>query len=779
MVYVFACASLLAACLVQTLAALPPLWIWSIPAVVGLILLCKFPTLVVRQIGIALIGFAFLGFWDQLRSEERLESYLPVDQEVRSLSLTGTIIDIPARNQDRIRLRVKITESPIKELRDGTHIFLNHYTTRTSAPPPPYRAGQEWQFTTKLKRPHGLLNPGGSDTEAWLWAEGIRATGNIKTARFVKNCPTLQCKIARWRELLSLSIQKDLQRREYAGLISALVVGDGNAIPQTQWTLFSKTGVTHLISISGLHITLIAGLFAASTCWIWRRLPNAALWIPTQRIGFYSGVIAAFGYALMAGFSIPTQRTLFMLLALGISYFWGQKNLHKSLAWALMIVLVYDPFAVLAAGTWLSFGAVAVMSMGAQGQLGQRSTQQEWVRAQWAVTVGLIPALILYFGQIPFSSPLANAVAIPVISGLVTPLALFGTLTSWDLPLVWAEQLTQLLSVYLNWCAQIGAWNSTHPTLGLTILASLGAAYSQLAPGFPCRYLGLLFIIPILYQPQTLLRSGEWQANVIDVGQGLAVLVQTQNSNTLYDTGPDWPGEGDSGLSTVIPTLRALGVTKLEDLILSHNDNDHIGGAKSLLEAMPIQRLYASLPADHVLWNKIQLRKPCRQGEHWSRDQVNFEVLNPGQNTEGLSDNDSSCVIKISGKQGSLLLTGDISTNTEEEIIERERNLATTVLIAPHHGSKNSSHNAFITKTEAKVVIFSAGYRNHFNHPHPDVIARYHAQTQYRTDLQGAIHIQFQDGQLHIFTEHDLSRRFWRSEYTYKSTPTTTTLPLP
>lgn len=239
MVYVFACASLLAACLVQTLAELPPLWIWSFPALAGLFLLPRCSTSVFRSIGFTLIGFALLGFWGQLRSEQQLESYLPKHQEITLLPVTGIIIDIPARSQDRIRLRLKITESPVRELKRGTHIFLNHYTTRTTATPPPYRAAQEWQFSAKLKRPHGLLNPGGRDTEAWLWTEGIRATGNIKTAKFIKECQSLQCKTVRWREQLSLNIQQKLQRREYAGLISALVVGDGNAIPQ--WRLTKET----------------------------------------------------------------------------------------------------------------------------------------------------------------------------------------------------------------------------------------------------------------------------------------------------------------------------------------------------------------------------------------------------------------------------------------------------------------------------------------------------------------------------------------------------------
>lgn len=764
MVYVFACASLLATCLVQTLASLPPLWIWSFPALAGLILLYKFPNSAIRAASIALFGFAILGFWGQFRSLQQLESYLPKHQEIILLPVTGMIVDIPARSQQRVRLRVKITESPIKELKPGTHIFLNHYTTRVSTSPPPYRSGQEWKFAAKLKRPHGLLNPGGRDTEAWLWAEGIRATGSIKTASFVKECLTLRCKIAGWREQLSLSIQDKLQGREYAGLISALVVGDSNAIPQKQWTLFGQTGVIHLISISGLHITLIAGLVAAIACWIWKRIPNAALQIPTQRIGFYTGVIAAFIYALMAGFSVPTQRTLFMLITLGISYFWGQKNLMQSLAWALIVVLLYDPLAILSAGTWLSFGAVAVMSIGAQGQLGQRPSFQEWGRAQWAVTLGLIPALLLYFGQLPLSSPIANAIAIPVVSGLVTPLALLGALTNTTPPLVWAEQLTQLLSIYLNWCAQIGIWNSALPPLGFAIMACFGASYSLLAKGLPCRYLGLLLFLPILSTQSSPLKSGEWKATVLDVGQGLAVLVQTQNSNTLYDTGPDWPGDGDSGVSTVLPALRALGVKKLEDLILSHNDNDHTGGAKSVLAAMPTKRLYTSLPDNHSLRGQIGLHRPCLQGDQWSQDLVNFKVLSPLAKTEAHNDNDRSCVIKITSDQGSLLLTGDISADKEREIIEQRQDLRSTVLIAPHHGSKRSSTSVFITQTAAQAVIFSSGYRNHFNHPHPDVIARYQVQKQYRTDLEGAIHIQFQHGQLEIITENSLSRRFWRSE---------------
>lgn len=759
MVYVFALSGLAAITWLQTSAQPPNPWLWAIALIIALIAGYWHTQRIARFMCITLLGAGLLGGWAQLCSEYRLKSYLPEAEETQTIDLEGTIIDIPERHPGRIRLTIAINRSPIPTLASGSKLLLSAYETPRSKIQN-YHAGERWAFTTKLKRPHGSLNPGGWDTEAWLWAHGIRATGSIKSAQLLGASSGFTPRLAHLREQLSDRILRTLPNKPSAGLIAALVVGDGSAIPREQWTLFAATGVTHLVSISGLHITLIASLVAGLCAGIWGRIPKAPLLIPTRRFAIVFGLSAALVYALLAGFSVPTQRTLFMLATVAISYFWRQQSLLKALAWALIVVLFYDPFSVLAPGTWLSFGAVAIMSIGASGKIGNASAWREWGRAQTAVTLGLIPVLIFTFGQFPWTSPLANAIAIPVISAIVTPLALLGAITNWDLPLIWAEHGATFLLPFLQWCASWGQWQNAIPSYTIVILASMGVIYTVLARGTPSRYLGLITLLPLLtWQPSTP-NKGEWQATVFDVGQGLSVLIQTQNYAMLYDTGPDWPGEGDSGTNTLIPALRALGVNKLNQLVLSHNDNDHIGGAESILAAVAVEKLYASLPSNHQLWPQAKTSAYCNTPETWTVDEVKFEVLNPEPNVPAENDNDSSCVIRLSGKNGSLLLTGDIGAEREQILVDKWGDkLASTVLIAPHHGSKNSSSSNFISAIHPQSVIFSSGYKNHFHHPHPDTLARYAEQQIYRTDEEGAVTVDV-DTKPSTFSRQNA--RFWR-----------------
>lgn len=759
MVYVFALSGLAAITWLQTSAQLPSPWLWVSLLTIALISGYWHTRRIARFLCIALLGAGLLGGWAQICSVNRLNSYLPEAQETQMLVLEGTIIDIPERRPGRTRLTIAIHQGPAPELASGSKLLLSEYETPRSKIQN-YHAGERWSFTTKLKRPHGSLNPGGWDTEAWLWAHGIRATGSIKSARFIEQAGGFTPQLARLREQLSERIQSALRNKPSAGLIAALVVGDGSAIPREQWTLFAATGITHLVSISGLHITLIASMVAGLCGGLWDRIPKAPLLIPTRRFAIAFGLSAALVYALLAGFSVPTQRTLFMLATVAISYLWRQQSLLQALAWALIVVLFHDPFSILAPGTWLSFGAVAIMSIGASGKIGNASIWREWGRAQTAVTLGLIPVLIFTFGQFPWTSPLANAIAIPVISAIVTPLALFGAIINWDIPLIWAEHGASFLLPFLHWCAQWGQWQNAIPTHTFVILASTGVIYTVLARGTPSRYLGLITLLPLLtWQPSTP-NKGEWQATVFDVGQGLAVLIQTQHYTMLYDTGPDWPGEGDSGTNTLIPALRALGVNKLNQLVLSHNDNDHTGGAESILAAIPVEKLYASLPSNQRLWTKAQSSALCNASETWTVDEVTFEVLNPEPDLPADNDNDTSCVIRLSGKNGSLLLTGDIGADREQMLVDKwGGKLASTVLIAPHHGSKNSSSGNFISATHPQSVIFSSGYKNHFRHPHPDTLARYSEQDIYRTDEDGAVAI---DTKTKPTTLSHQKPRFWR-----------------
>lgn len=757
MVYAFALAGLLAVTWLQTAPHLPPPWLWPLLLPVAMALAWRR----LPRLAWGLLGIALLGGWCHLRSAQQLQYQLPAPLENRPLGFDAVIVDIPDLSPERSRVFVRL-ETTLPGLPHGSRLLLSDYGRGTARLP--LHAGERWRFNARLRRPHGLLNPGTRDREAWLWAEGIRATGSVQQGRLLGRDGSLEARLAAVREALSLSIQDRLQGRPSAGMMAALVVGDGRAIPASQWDLFAATGVTHLVSISGLHITLVAGCAAALASLLWGRLPQGPLLLPTRRVAALAGIAAALLYSVLAGFSVPTQRTLFMLILIGVQLLWRQRPLLQTLAWSLVGVLLYDPFAVLSPGLWLSYAAVAAMATGAQGRLGHPHPVMEWMRAQWAVTLVLLPALIIGFGLFPWISPLANLLAIPLISGIVTPMALLGSLLPGPWLLSWAESLASGLLPVLEVCARLGVWTQAQApaTLGLAGLG--GAMYAALPRGLPGRWLGLVLLLPLLcwrVQPPA---EGEWTATIFDVGQGLAVLVQTREHTLLYDSGPDWPGDGDSATATLLPALRALDVRQLDVLMISHDDLDHSGGAESLIQALPTDTLLAQLPRDHRLWLRHQGRRsPCGAGQRWTWNGVEFHLFNPLPEHPAANDNDGSCVLRVDNGTTSLLLPGDIGGHREQLLVDRwGEGLRSTILIAPHHGSKSSSTLAFIGAVRPEAVVFSAGYRNRFRHPHPDTEDRYIGRRQLRSDRDGAIHIHGAATGWTLETQLQREDRFWR-----------------
>lgn len=497
--------------------------------------------------------------------------------------------------------------------------------------------------------------------------------------------------------------------------------------------------------------------------WLWSRHCRLALAVPARYVGALAAIVAATAYSLLAGFSVPTQRTLFMLVALALQVLWQPRDMLAALAAALLAVLLADPPAILSPGLWLSFGAVAAMLLGALGRIGTLPWWREWATAQWAVGVGLLPLLAGLFGQVPWIAPVANLLALPVLSSVVTPLALYGSALPAEWPvLMWAEQLASAMLPLLGQlarcpqievCAVPGEW---------LVAAAAGALLLCLPRAVPGRMLGLIGLAGLLLWRPSPPAHGYWQARVVDVGQGLAVLVRTQHHTMLYDTGPDWPGDGDAGATLVVPALIAADVHAIDLMMISHNDADHTGGANSIAERWPPASLHASLPGRHRLWALARTTKRCAAGQTWEWDGVQFAVFSPPPSFAG-NDNDSSCVLHVSGKKASLLLPGDIGAAQERWLAAREGNhLTSTVLLASHHGSRNSSAPAFIEVVAPQTVIFSAGYRNQFHHPHPVVQRRFAGVMQRRTDWDGAITMESTNQGLTLFTERERRPRFWR-----------------
>ena len=740
------------------------------------------------------LGAAFLfGFvWASAYGHTLLSESLASADEGRDIVVVGVVSGLP-QDMDRGRrfdFRVESADAAVPQ-----HVSLAWYRERlwgeaASEADSSFRevhAGERWRLTVRLKRPHANLNPHGFDYEGWLFERGVRATGYVRTtkltapnellAQFVWQ-PSLV--VERLREAVRQRFFAALPDAEYAGVLVALAVGDQQAIPARQWLLFARTGITHLMSISGLHVTMVAGLGWWLLIWIWRRRPKLALWLPAQKAAAAGGVAAAFAYCLLAGFGVPAQRTLYMVSVLALAL-WSGRNLAGSriLALALLVVLILDPLAVLSAGFWLSFGAVSILFYVGSGRIARPHWFRAWGRTQWAVTLGMLPALLALFQQFSLVSPAANALAIPIVTFVVTPLALLGAVFPVDGILWLAHEALAWLMAAMVWLAAlpIATWQQQAPAPWAVLLALAGCAILLLPRGFPGRAWGVLALLPLFLLLPERPGPGELVLTVLDVGEGLAVHAQTHTSDLIYDTGPQFSEDANSGNRIIVPYLRAAGVRRLDGLIISHQDSDHAGGAASLLEAVPTDWVASSLPPEHPLRAGDKRHRPCFAGQHWNRDGVDFDMLYPAWETYAKrpkKTNDMSCVLRISTPSGSILLTADIEARSEAWLLRAAKEgVKSDAMTVPHQGSRTSSTPAFIEAVAPSLAVIPVGYRNRFGHPGAGVEERYLEQgiRLLRTDLDGAVTLHFAGGKITPETERSARKRYWHDSPAPQSSP--------
>jgi competence protein ComEC len=730
-------------------------------------------TAAVLPVALFLAGF----LWAAAMAQWRLADQLPFENEGRDVRVTGVIAGMPQAYENGQRFDFEVEDA---DARVPSRLSLAWYRGLRDDEWHRFQevhAGERWQLTVRLKRPHGNLNPHGFDYEAWLFERNLRATGYVRTTREAQPNRRLEEFVARpllaverARERIRARLLAALPEGGYAGVLVALAVGDQRAIDASQWQLFNRTGTTHLMSISGLHVTMVAGLFYGLVSFLWRRSPYLALRLPAQKAAAAGGWVAAFAYCLLAGFGVPAQRTLYMLTVVA-AVLWLDRTSASSrvLSLALAIVLLLDPWAVLSAGFWLSFGAVAVLFYIGSGRLGRKHWWSEWGRAQWAVSLAMIPALLALFQQFSLVSPLANAVAIPVVSLVVTPLALLAIVMPLD-PLLWLGHaiLAGLMTV-IEWLATLplAVWQQHAPSAWALLLALSGCGALLLPRGFPGRWVGGVLFLPLVMVPPDRPGEGEARLTVLDVGQGLAVHVQTRSRDLIYDTGPQYSLEADSGNRIIVPYLRALGVRRLDGLIITHLDKDHSGGAASIIETLPVDWVASSLPAEHELRRAAANHVACFAGQRWEWDGVRFDVLHPAREDHAgpaRKSNDMSCVLKIVTAAGSVLLTSDIEMPSEWRLLGADRAaLRADHLLVPHHGSRTSSTPEFIAAVGARTAIFPVGYRSRFRHPHPEVLARYEARGArvLRTDRDGAMTLRLGPAGPQIELERERRRRYW------------------
>ncbi|MBS0469301.1 MAG: DNA internalization-related competence protein ComEC/Rec2 [Proteobacteria bacterium] len=745
--------------------------------------------------GLLFVAAALLYGLCGLRATAFLADALDAQLEGQDLQLTGVIAAMPQSRETGLRLRLAVESAR----RDGVPvrlpplIDLSWYASglgdegQTQAPPTVH-AGERWRLTVRLKAPHGGRNPHGFDYELWLWEQGVQATGYVRTSPRLdarhgppeRLAATWQYPVEQLREkvrdaiLRQLAPGADSAAQRAMGVVAALVTGDQRAIERADWDVFRATGVAHLMAISGLHITLFAWLAAAVIGQAWRRSPHLCLALPAPTAALVGGVLLAGAYALFSGWGVPAQRTVCMLATVALLRLSGRRWPWPQV-WLLAcaVVLLADPWALLQAGFWLSFVAVAVLFASDTGAAGARPASVfgrflALLREQWVVTVALTPLTLLLFGQVSLVGLLANLLAIPWTTLVVTPLALLGVLGAplWQAAAWCVEWLTLLLQWLAGWpWAQIAL---PLAPLWAGMAAVAGGVLLALRLPWGWRALGLPLLLPALWWQAPRPPPGQFELLAADVGQGQAVLVRTAGHALLYDAGPRYHQDSDAGERVLVPLLRALG-ERLDLLLLSHRDSDHTGGAAAVLAAQPQARLLASIEADHAL-QALRPIEHCVAGQAWQWDGVRFEVLHPPPAGPAASagarppkTNALSCVLRITAAAGaSALLVGDIERAQEQALLAAGAPLAANLLLVPHHGSKTSSSEAFIDAVRPQLALVQAGYRNRFGHPAPEVAARYEERgialvqsphcgaARWASDAPQAVHC-----------ERQTARRYW------------------
>lgn len=764
-----ACLFCLGAWVLQQQAQLPAAgWLLAFGAVaLARTLVGEVPLGVLRVVD-ALLCLAAGFLWAALVAHTRLAAQMPHEWEGRDIRVEGVIAELPQAMGDGVRFTFDIDKvlTPLAPT-------LRRVQVHWAAPLDPPRAGEQWSLTLRLKRPRGLLNPHGFDREFWCLERGIQAVGYVHSkapaARLEGGSRPPQYAVQGLRQDLRQRVLGSAGGTPAAGVLAALAIGDQGAISADQWDLFTRTGVGHLMSISGLHITMLSALAGWLAGLAWRRSVWLCARLPARKAALLCGLVAAAGYAALAGFGVPAQRTVIMLAAMVAALWWGRHiSAGAVLAAALWGVTIVDPFSVRAPGFWLSFGAVALILYVSLGRLRPPAALPQWLRIQAALFLGLIPLTLALFQQFSLVAPLANAFAIPLVSLAVVPLTLLGLLLPVDGPLLLAERL-MALCVWMLSSLDRGdwvTWRQAVPPAWSVLLAAVGAVWCLAPRGFPGRAVGWMALLPAFLAQPPSPAQGEYWMDVLDVGQGLSAVIRTRQHTLLYDAGPAYGPGADAGRQVVLPYLRAAGVASLDALVISHDDSDHTGGAAAVLSALPARWMSSSLQPDHVLHGVTRRTLPCTAGQHWQWDGVRFEFLHPvaGAATRPVKDNDRSCVLRVRGAGGVTLLPGDIEAPVERALAQRESaRLSAHVLLAPHHGSGTSSTAGFLRAVSPATVIVTSGYRNRHGHPKAEVLTRYRqaGARVLRSDRDGAVLVRPVDGRLHARGWREVHRRYW------------------
>lgn len=694
----------------------------------------------------------------------------PAELEGKELLLEGTIASIP-------KLSTRLTQFNFRtQLNSKPYLFKLSWYKKLYRPP---QAGERWRLLVKLKRPHGSMNPGGFDYERYLYRKGISATGYVRRQEVnqrlngIDENSTLSDHVVAFRQSISNALRKRLKDKSHQGIIEALAIGDRNRMTTNEWDALLRTGTIHLVAISGLHIGLVAGFAFFLMRQLASRFGFVMRRMPAQVPAAMAAIAAAFVYSLLAGFTIPTQRAFLMVCIVMISLM--QRRMIRAsniIALSLLVILLFDPMSVLDVGFWLSFGAVAIIIFAAMGRVKPQSALMGLGKIQFVIAIGMLPLMLLFFQRISLAAPVANLVAVPLVSFITVPTTLLATLSMdvwpWFSNMLFsmAAKSLQLLWLLIDWLSahKWSVVDTIVPNPLALIFAVIAAAYFLLPRGMPARWLAIIIFLPSLLGSKSTLNEGELKLTLVDVGQGLSVLLQTQNHSLVFDAGPRYSSSFDAGKNIVIPFLKSQGILKLDALIVSHGDNDHSGGANALLENRQVKSIYSG--ADPKRWQHAKARS-CQAGQSWQWDKVNFEILYPQVENQQRGNN-RSCVLQVRVADTVILLPADIEQSAEQQLVNQyAEKLRSNILIAPHHGSKTSSSPAFLEQVSADIVLIANGYRNRYRFPHTSVTSRYAKQgiTWLETQDSGAISLLVTPSTVSKPTRwREKLRRYWHSQ---------------
>lgn len=748
--------------------------------------------------GWAVVGLAVLGLaWAAAgwRAAARLADVVPAEWLGRDLAVCVQVDGLPTPSAWGMRVEGQLLGVGDRACPSG-HADAQAVPVKGVQVLVPAHAGMDrlvpgdvWRVSARLRAPDALSNPGGGDPLLGSFARNMRAVLSVRpegrTPERIHEASGLD---DGWVNRLRLAVREGIVRAVphagNAGVLAGLAIGDQSAIERSDWAVFRDTGVAHVVAISGTHVVLCGVLMAWWVRRCWGRFAGLTHWAAAPEVARWVGVVGAACYAVLAGWGLPAQRTVWMLCIAA-----ALRSRARRWPWALVClwaaagVLAIEPWAWQQPGFWLSFMAVAVLMHDgrvqrltgvASGRVGARPDRgnglwgllpgvarqaRELIRLQWLVTLALAPVTLVCFQQLSLVGLLANLLAIPVFTLLITPLALAGM--AWPGFWVWGAVLVELMRAWLTTLAgwPMAVWSSPALPVWVGVLAVLGALVAMLPLSGRTRVLLLPLCLPLVWLPPSWRlvpppTQGQFQVIAMDVGQGSAVLVRTAGHALLFDTGPAWGPSANAGERVVVPVLRTLGVTRLDTLMLSHEDGDHAGGAQTILSAMPVTSMLHSLPPGHALLSAEGTRgqrptaKPCVAGQSWRWDGVDFAVLHPGvpravdeprrRRAEG---NGWSCVLKVSTPragsipEGAVLLTGDIGVQEEAQLLARssmpgaaQTPLRSHVLVVAHHGSAGSTSAPFLDAVSPSQAVIQVGARNPHGHPSPSVMARLQAR---------------------------------------------------